>query len=217
PLSGVGRNLQDHLSAAITTGGAVSDRPQAGAFLRTSADSPAPDMQILFHASQAGSNGNGGISVSAVLQRPRSRGWISLRSADPFAEPLIQPNYLDRESDLRQLLRGLWMARRLTQTDAFAPCRKPSIEPLDGFESDAALCEFIRSHADTCHQPIGTCCMGNDPDSVVDQDLRVQGVDGLRVVDASVIPVHFSGHRASVVTMIAEKAAHLIKSGKPTS
>jgi choline dehydrogenase len=214
-LSGVGRNLQDHLSVGVSVGpkpGNVSQRnskeAQAGAFLRTSADLPAPDLELLFSHSKCAEHG---FSIAAVLQRPQSRGRVALRSSDPFCAPLIDPNYLDRRGDLRQLLHGVRVARQLANADAFTPYGGAEVRPGASLESDAEWTEFIRATAESCHHFIGTCRMGTDPDSVVDHQLRVRGVDGLRVVDASIIPSHFSGHPNAVVVMIAEKAAALIK------
>ncbi len=213
-LPGVGQNLQDHLVAAVSVAGTAecppfeSHLPQAGAFLRTSADLPAPDLEILFGALR---HEGRGFSISAVLQRPRSCGFVALRSPDPFAPPVVHPNYLDRESDVHQLILGLRLARRLANARAFDPYRGAEVQPGVRLDSEAELGEFIRNSATTCHHLIGTCKMGNDPDSVVDHQLRVHGLDGLRVVDASVIPAHFSGHPSAVAALIAARTADLIR------
>jgi choline dehydrogenase len=151
--------------------------------------------------------------VVAALLRPQSRGSITLASSDPFDPPVIHPDYLRETADLRTLLQGLKWCRQLTHTAAFAPFRGPEISPGAAAHSEAALIEAIRSTADTCYHPVGTCRMGYDPLAVVDPSLRVHGVEGLRVVDASIMPTIVSGTTNAPTLMIAEKAAAMIMGG----
>jgi choline dehydrogenase len=240
-LPGVGQNLQDHLLVALTyectqpitlagaqklqhglnywlfkKGPLTSNIAEAGAFMKTESDLPAPDLEFLFaptyYMNHGLSNPPGhGFTLGPVLERPRSLGSLTLRSSDPFEPPVIQPNYLAEEADLRALLDGVKLARQMARGTALKPFKGAEVWPGAQAQTDDALCEFIRNTAETCYHPIGTCRMGNDELAVVDARLRVYGIDGVWVVDASVIPTHFSGHTNAPVIMIAEKAADMIK------
>lgn len=244
-LPGVGANLQDHLLAVVTyqckqpISLATADRPtnlvrylafrrgplvsniaEAGAFLRTCPDLPVPDLEILFGPVYYLNHGfvrpdGHGFSLGAVLLHPRSRGRITLHSTDPLAPPRIAPSYLADPVDLNTLVEGVKLARQVAQRKAFDPYRGPEYTPGVPVRSDHELGAFIRQSAETCYHPIGTCRMGSDPLAVVDTSLRVHGVDGLRVVDASVIPNQLTGHPNAPTIMIAEKAADLILGRAP--
>jgi choline dehydrogenase len=240
-LPGVGRNLQDHLLVGVTyectrpismadaekltnllsyllfrKGMLTSNIAEAGGFIKTKDDLNAPDLEILFapvfYMSHGSLNPKGhGFSFAASIMHPQSRGSITLRSRDPFDPPIIQPNYLAEESDLRLLTKGVNLVRSVALAKAFEPFRGAEVWPGAEVQSEEEISEFVRNTAETEYHPLGTCRMGGDQMAVVDSQLRVRGVKGLRVVDASVIPTHITGHPNAAVIMIAEKAADLIK------
>ncbi len=195
----------------------TSNVAEALAFVRIDEGAPAPDLELLFAPAPYIEHGlvkspGHGISTGAVLLQPRSAGSIALRSADPLAAPLIEPGYLsDPEGhDLRLLVEGLKLCRRILRTRALAPFVGPPIQPEDLDLDDAALAEWVRAKAETLYHPVGTCKMGVDELAVVDPELRVRGVPGLRVVDASILPRITRGHTHAAATLVAEKAAELM-------
>jgi choline dehydrogenase len=240
-LPGVGQNLQDHIAFTVAyectqsvtlasaekignvlnyllfkKGPLTSNVAEAIAFVRTNAQVSAPDIELIGAPTYFMDHGYGnpaghGFTVGAVLLQPQSRGSLRLRTADPKAAPIIEPNYFAQETDLYILVEGVKIARRVAQTQALAPYRGNEVWPGTPAQTDAAIGEFIRQHCQTLYHPVGTCKMGRDPLAVVDEQLRVHGVEGLRVVDASVIPVINSGHTHAPTVMIAEKAADLIR------
>lgn len=142
--------------------------------------------------------------------RPTSRGYLAIRSPDPAAPPEIHPNYLDTEPDRSLMLAGVRLIRRLAATAALSAVIDRRIQPPPGVDSDEALAEHIRDHAWTVFHPCGTCRMGEDDASVVDPRLRVRGVDGLRVADASIFPAIPTGNTNAPAIMVGERAADLI-------
>jgi choline dehydrogenase-like flavoprotein len=146
-----------------------------------------------------------------ALLRPKSRGRVELASADPRAPARIYQNFLAVEDDLKVLRAGIRMAREVGRQNPLAPFVTSEVTPL---KSDAEIDAFIRATGITVHHPAGTCRMGADAQSVVDPELRVRGVDALRVVDASVFPDLIGGNINAPVIMIAEKAADMI-AGRP--
>jgi choline dehydrogenase len=239
-LPGVGQNLQDHLDVAVAyrctepisvgtiyaaaeleyryfrKGPLASNGPEAGGFLKTRAGLPAPDLQ--FHFSPGWSVGFGadrpeghGFALWPALVLPESRGYLKLRSPDPLEPPLIQPNYLASEADLDVLVQGVKIARTLARTQAFAPFIGEAIQPGDLVRSDADIRAYIRANASTVYHPVGTCKMGIDPLAVVDPQLRIYGVEGLRVADASIMPSIVNGNTNAPAIMIGEKVAEIIK------
>jgi choline dehydrogenase-like flavoprotein len=152
-----------------------------------------------------------GYSCHVCLLRPKSRGSVRLASADPRAAPLIDPNFLAERDDVERLIRGFKLMRRILQQPALAGHRGVELQTSANARSDAEIETFIRNHADTIYHPVGTCRMGPGALDVVDAELRVRGIDGLRVVDASIMPRVVSGNTNAPVIMIAEKAADLIK------
>jgi choline dehydrogenase len=142
--------------------------------------------------------------------RPESRGYISLKSADPLAEPLIQPNYLEAEEDRRALREGVKIAREIFAQPAFDAYRGPELMPGAHITKDDQIDAWIRKTAETIYHPVGSAKMGHDAESVVDPQLRVHGIEGLRVVDASVMPSLVSGNTNAPTIMIAEKASDMI-------
>jgi choline dehydrogenase len=151
------------------------------------------------------------LTTDAVLLHPRSRGRVSLRSADPTAKPRIQFNALAEREDLETLVRGLREARRIYGTRPQADLIEREIAPGPDVSSDAALERYVRANAGMTQHPVGTCSMAPGPGRVVDEQLRVSGVDGLRVADASIMPTVPGGNTYGAVLMIAERAADLIR------
>jgi choline dehydrogenase len=148
------------------------------------------------------------IGVSTV---PRSRGWLRLPSADPDLHPLINPDYLDDEDDMRRLLLGIEHARELNETQALAAWRKGEVVPGPDVRSENELRGFVARSVSTYFHPVGTCKIGTDDQAVVDPQLRVHGLTGLRVADTSVMPSITSTNTNPAAMMIGEKAAGLIR------
>ena len=146
--------------------------------------------------------------VGVILQQPESRGSVTVRIADATAAPHIDPGYLTAPNDLARLVAGVRQCQALFATSAL---REHVSAPMEPGPDETDLEEFVRAQAETLYHPVGTCRMGGDEESVVDPELRVRGVDGLRVVDASVIPTIIRGHTHAPTVMIAEKGADLIR------
>ncbi len=236
----VGENLQDHLVVGIRylskrpgtllsaespiniaryllmrRGMLTSNVAEAGAFVRTRSDGPA-DLQ--FHVAPVLFMNHGlepptehGFTLGPTLVRPESRGSIRLRSADPLVPPSIEPNYLTEPADVKTIVAGLRLAREIVSQPAYDSYRGLELAPGPNARSDAELEDYIRESSETLYHPVGTCRMGADADAVVDLELRVRGVDGLRVVDASVMPKVINGNTNAPTMMIAERAADLIR------
>jgi choline dehydrogenase len=190
---------------------------QGGIFARARPDATTPDVQ--FHIATLSSDMAGspthtfsGFTMSVCQLRPQSRGWVRIRSADPLTAPAMQANYLSTQSDRETLIAGIRLARRLAATGALSSYVRCEYRPGPAAESDADLLEFARNTGGTIFHPSGTCKMGDasDRQAVVDPELRVHGVDGVRVVDCSIMPTLTSGNTNVPVIMIAEKAADLI-------
>jgi len=143
--------------------------------------------------------------------RPTSRGSVWIRSRDPLEAPAIQPNYLSTEYDRRSMLAGAKLARRLAAAPSLSPYVLEEYRPGPAVASDEEILEAIRNSGSSGYHPVGTCRMGKDARAVVDPRLRVHGVHGLRVVDASVMPTLVSGNTNAATIMIAEKAADLMR------
>ena len=150
-----------------------------------------------------------GFSILPTLLRPKSRGYVSLNSADPFDVPFIQPNFLSEEQDRKILLEAGKKAMEVLSSDAFSEYFDEWITPLDASDDEAHF-EHIQKSVETVYHPVGTCKMGTDADAVVDPEFRVKGIEGLRVIDASIMPKIVSGNTNAVVYMIAEKGAEKI-------
>lgn len=215
-LPGVGQNLQDHLGVSVIIHAArhfpispSSNLAEGDCFLRTKPDLPAPDLQSIFAVDQLGSDNL--FMIGALVLRPQSRGSIQLASDDPFAAPLIQPNYLQNPADLELLVEGIKLARKIANAPSLASMRGVELQPGNWAQSDEAIRAYIRETALTIFHPVGTCKMGNDSLAVVNDRLEVHGVKGLRVVDASIMPDLVSGNTNAPTIMIGEKAADLIK------
>jgi choline dehydrogenase len=147
------------------------------------------------------------------MQRPQARGEITLKSADPLAHAAIQPNYLQNETDLRTLRDGLKILREVFRQKAFEPYGGEEFMPGPAAQTDAEIDAYHRASGESLYHPVGTCKMGQDEMAVVDETLRVYGLDGLRVVDASILPRLVSGNTNAPTIMIAEKAADMILGG----
>jgi len=190
---------------------------EAGGFIRSQPDEPAPDLQLHFVIGKLVDHGRKtvfghGISCHLCVLRPKSRGRVSLGGPDPLAAPLIDPGFLSDPDDLPRMVRGVKLMRTLLQQPALAAFGGQELPASAGAHTDAQIEQFIRNHADTIYHPVGSCRMGPaDGDNVVDAQLRVHGLQGLRVVDASVMPRIVSGNTNAPTIMIAEKAADLIK------
>ena len=154
-----------------------------------------------------------GVTLGVELLQPDSHGDIRLASDNPAEPPVIDPGYLTAESDLSDLIVGIRIAEQILDTAALRPYVGAPMAPWPGKVDDAPLATFIREHAQTAFHPVGTCRMGSDDAAVVDCQLRVRGLDGLRVVDASVMPRIIRGHTHAPTVMIAEQAADLIRTG----
>jgi len=157
-----------------------------------------------------------GMSIATWQQRPDSSGYVKLKSADPFDKPIIQPNYLEEESDRRVLLAGMKLARRVMHSEPMAPYFKEEMFPGKDIVTDDELLDSVKGRGTTTFHPAGTCRMGpaENKTTVVDDQLRVHGLEGLRVVDASIMPMMVSANLNAGVIMTAEKASDLIL-GKP--
>ena len=240
-LPGVGENLQDHLFVSVAyactqpvtlanaeakknianyllfkKGPLTSNVAEAGAFIRTDASLAAPDLQFhfgpVYYLNHGFTRPEGhGFTIGPTLIRPQSRGYLTLRSSDPFAPPSIQPRYLESEADMQVLVNGVRMACELAQTKPFSAYRGPAV--CDGLQlcGNNEIANYVRNTVETIYHPVGTCKMGTDAMSVVDARLRVHEIKNLRVVDASVMPEIIGGNPNAAVIMIAEKAADLIK------
>ncbi len=215
-IPGVGRNLQDHpgfdmFFATKPSFTPYGNEPGGIAFMKTQPDLPDSDLQLLFRPCFLFPTVPGkGYTIVVLPTRPQSRGHVTLRSTDPTQPPAIFANYLEHEADQQTFVTGMKLVRRLAQTASFA--RYTDAETLPGLQvqSDTQIIEFLREHVRTISHPVGTCKMGHDEMAVVDEQLRVRGVDGLRVVDASIMPIIPHGNTNAPTIMIAEKAADMI-------
>jgi choline dehydrogenase-like flavoprotein len=240
-LPAVGRHLQDHLasgigvrcSAPITMvaaeslphvlrylllrkGMLSSNVAEGVAFIRSEESLAVPDLELIFAPVPFIDHGltapeGHGITIGVVLLQPESEGRITLAGADPADPPVIDPGYLTAEADIHRLVAGLKVAHRLLDTEALRPFAGEPMSPWTGKTDDESLAAHIREHAETLYHPVGTCRIGPPGDAVVDLELKVHGLQGLRVADASVMPRINRGHTQAPAYMIGEKAADLIK------
>jgi choline dehydrogenase-like flavoprotein len=194
----------------------ASNAAEAGAFAKLSPDSPRPEIQYHFLPTALRDHARKftlgyGMTLHCCQLRPQSRGYIALKSADPLAAPLIQPNYLSHANDLVVLLEAVKRGRRIMQSPALRPYTNGrEWEPGPQTTSDAALIDFIRSQAETIYHLVGSCKMGNDPLAVVDDRLRVHGITNLRIADASIMPRVIGGNTNAPTMVIGEKAARMV-------
>jgi choline dehydrogenase len=189
---------------------------ETGGFWYADPDARSPDIQFhlgLGSGIEAGvaAMPNGGVTLNSAYLRPRSRGTIRLASADPAAAPLIDPNYWEDPHDREMSIRGLKLAREILRQPALKPYVLAERLPGPEVRTDQDYFDYACRHAKTDHHPAGTCRMGSDPAAVVDARLRLNGIAGLRVVDASVMPTLVSSNTNAPTIMIAEKAADMIR------
>jgi choline dehydrogenase len=240
-LPGVGQNLKDHLIIGALyklkqpialvgqetlanvlryvftrKGPLTSNVAEGGAFVKMYPHSDRPDIQFLFGPNYFRNHGfsnppGHGFSVGPTLLYPKSTGSITLRSNNPLAQPVIQPNYFSHADDLQILVDAMRLARKIGEAPAFDPYRTEEIFPGPAVQTDADMAAFVRANAETLYHPVATCRMGNGTMDVVDQTFRVHGLKGLRVADASVLPSIIGGNTQAPTVMIAEKAADVIE------
>ncbi|RCJ19609.1 choline dehydrogenase [Nostoc minutum NIES-26] len=228
-LPGVGQNLQDHLQVAVGHQATQDLQPaptsniaEVGLFLHTEGRlDAAPCLQFfsgpVLWTHPAYARSGPGFAATACVTNPQSRGRVSLCSASPKDPPLIRMNYLQSESDLQKLLAGIKIIRQIFHSNIFDEFRGEEAAPGADNKSDETLLAYIRETCDSVYHPVGTCKMGTDPSSVVNPELRVHGVEGLRVVDASIMPTITTGNTNAPTIMIGEKAADLIKAAGQVS
>ena len=199
----------------LRRGPLASNLFEATGFLRTTAGLDRPDVQLVFQPARRNQTPfpipiGHGYAMNPVLLHPKSRGSLRLASPDPHAKPLIDPNLLGEESDLEPLVRSIVISRKIFSTPVFAKHGGEEFAPGPGVADEAGLRDYVRGNAVTVHHPVSTCRMGPAADNVVDSELRVHGITGLRVADASVFPTLIGGNTNAAVVMVAEKAADLI-------
>lgn len=189
----------------------------AHGFVRTRPECETPDIQYFFvHASYADAadrklDREPGMTIGVTQLRPQSRGSIHIGSPDPFAMPEIRPNFLADPEDQDCLVAGMRMARGIMSQAPMEAFRGAELNPGSAVASDAQLLDFARRTGQTIYHPVGTCAMGSAPDAVVDPQLRLRGITGLRIADASVMPRIVSANTMAAVVMIAERASDLIR------
>ncbi len=216
-LSGAWRALQGIVEWQRQRSGMLTTNfAEAGGFVRSSGSEERPDLQLHFVIGKLVDHGRKtvfghGYSCHVCLLRPRSRGSLTLASSDPAAAPVIDPAFLSDADDLARLVRGFKLMRGILRQPALAGHGGRELAASAAATTDAQIEAFIRGHADTIYHPVGSCRMGPGADDVVDAQLRVHGVAGLRVVDASVMPAIVSGNTNAPTIMIAEKAAEMLR------
>jgi choline dehydrogenase len=151
------------------------------------------------------------MAVALYQLRPESLGSIHIRSANPYVAPAIRFNFLDSEVDRRTIVEAVHMIRRIIDAPAMDSLRGEEFSPGTQVETDTQVLDWICNNAQTAYHPIGTCRMGQGPDTVVDEHLRVHGIEGLRVADASIFPTMPSGNTNAPAIMVGEKAAELLR------
>ncbi|HRO82805.1 MAG TPA: choline dehydrogenase, partial [Alicycliphilus denitrificans] len=187
---------------------------EAGGFLKSSPGEARPDLQLHFVIGKLVDHGRKtvlghGYSLHVCLLQPQSRGSVRLASGDPLQAPLIDPGFLAHDGDMARMVRGFQMGRHILRQPALAQYGGREVPALARAQTEEQIAQFIRRHADTIYHPVGSCRMGPGPLDVVDGELRVHGLQGLRVVDASIMPRIVSGNTNAPTVMIAERAADL--------
>ena len=206
---------RNHRRGMLTTNFA-----EAGGFIKSRNEEPIPDLQLHFVIGKLVDHGRKttfghGFSCHVCLLRPESRGSVALASADPLAAPLIDPNFFAAPDDMARMIRGFKLMRNILTQPELAQYGARELRRSAEAKSDNEIEAFIRAHADTIYHPVGTCRMGPTADDVVDAELRVHGIERLRVVDASIMPRVVGGNTNAPTIMIAEKAAEMIGLGSP--
>jgi choline dehydrogenase-like flavoprotein len=215
-LKGIGQYRRER------RGPLTSNVAECGGFLKTRPDLGLPDIQLHFCMAMVEDHGRKprwgtGFSCHVCLLRPKSIGGVWLNSPDPLAAPVIDPNFFGDDRDIETMVAGFKMTRRLLETPTLRRLQKKDLF-TEGVESDDDIRTVLRARVDTVYHPVGTCKMGvNDPRAVVDPKLRVYGLEGLRVVDAAIMPTLIGGNTNAPTIMIGEKAADMIKADMRTS
>jgi choline dehydrogenase len=211
------RDLANILEYAFFRTGPLSSNVfEATGFVRTQPELTRPDVQVVFQAARRNTNTfpfplGHGFAINVLNLYPKSRGTVRVAGPDPGAAPIVDPQLFSHPDDVATMLRALKIGRRVSQAAPFSRYRAVEVQPGPAVEDDAALVEYIRRAASTVHHPCGSCRMGPDANAVVDAELRVHGIEALRVADASVFPSVVGGNTNAAVVMIAEKAADLIR------
>jgi choline dehydrogenase-like flavoprotein len=213
---GIGRLLRGIRQYRRERRGMISSNfAECGGFLKTRPDLDVPDIQLHFGMALAEDHGRKrhrgtGFSCHVCLLRPKSRGSVTLASADPLRPPAIDPNFLGEEADLEAMVAGFKTTRRLMETPALRALQAKDMVTAD-VKTDDDIRALLREKVDTVYHPVGSCRMGTDAGAVVDPKLRVHGLEGLRVVDASIMPTLIGGNTNAPTIMIGEKAADMIR------
>lgn len=220
-VPGVGENFHNHVLAGVICEAAQPLPPanqnlsESALFTKSDPGYVGPDLQIAFvHAPFdiiVGQGHPNAVSILPGVVRPFSRGWVRLAGSDPLAKPLVNPNYLGVRADAERLLQALKLSREIFAAGAFKDWIGEEIMPGPEVRTDDQIRAFLRAKADSYHHQAGSCKMGVDAMAVVDPDLRVYGVQGLRVADASVMPFVPSGNCNTGIIMIGERVSDLIK------
>jgi choline dehydrogenase-like flavoprotein len=194
----------------------TSNNVEAGGFIRTRPELEAPDIQFTFMPAMKDFSRwithRHAFGINACLLQPKSRGYVALKSADPAAAPVLHPRFLEHEDDVARLVHAIRVARQIMSAPAFAEMRGAEIRPGAQVTTTAQIVDYLRNNLATIFHPAGTCKMGprEDAMAVVDPRLKVQGMDGLRVIDASIMPAVTSGNTNAPTMMIAERGAEFI-------
>jgi choline dehydrogenase-like flavoprotein len=215
-LSALPRSLKAVIDYVVAkSGDLTSNVAESGGFVKSDESEPRPNLQFHFLPVLLRDHGRKpmlgyGYTLHVCDLRPKSRGYIGLKSPDHDAAPAIQPNYLDAPEDWDTMIRAVKIGRKVFAAPAFAPYRGRELLPGDHVQTDAQIRHDIAARAETIYHPVGTCKMGNNPMAVVDHRLKVHGIDRLRVVDASIMPVLVAGNTNAPTIAIAEKSADMI-------
>jgi choline dehydrogenase len=221
-LPGVGANLQDHPAANVVYSPARpvpagwNNHGEAIGLLRSDPALDSPDLQVIFSdvpvASPLLDSPEQGYTIRVAVMRPRSCGTVRLSGAEAGAAPVLNPNYFGDDHDVTTMVAGLHLAHEIGRAGALDPWRGQQVAPGSGMDDDAGLRAYVRKTLESYWHPVGTCRIGEDDMAVVDTDLRVRGIGGLRVADGSVLPSIPSANTNSTVYAIAERAAEIIRS-----
>nr|WP_319016922.1 GMC oxidoreductase [Diaphorobacter aerolatus] len=201
------------------TGMLTTNFAEAGGFLKSSAAQAVPDLQLHFVIGKLVDHGRKtvwghGYSCHVCLLQPKSRGRITLASADALAAPQIDPAFFADPDDLQKMIGAVKTMRQILAQPALTQLGGTELAYSANAQTDEQIAAYIRDYADTIYHPVGSCRMGSGPMDVVDAQLRVHGIQGLRVVDASIMPRIVSGNTNAPVIMIAEKAVDLIRAAR---
>jgi len=213
-LPGVGGNLHDHPRVGVRWAARqpiAASATSAGLFTWSSQRPPASPPDVQFYVGRGLDAIDQFITLTVALSQPRSRGRLSLRSADPLAAPVIRANYFEDPADLEAMADAVRLAQAIGNARPYEVLRGAPAEPDDAVRTPAQLRTYIRRSADTIFHPAGTCRMGTGPEAVVDPQLRVRGVDGLRVADASVMPTVVNCQTMAACVVIGERAAEMMR------